>query len=131
MGKRTLGEKIRVARKRKGITQEELASLCGTSVASISRTEKGVSQKPHYDLMMGIATSLQVDLRKEMVKLGYSQSQISEICEKQYSNWLSSPEDWLDIRHLSNQDRVLMRNMYQKISELPQKDKAIIGIILE
>lgn len=131
MGKSALGEKIKTARKSKGMTQEELARSCRTSVASINRAENGVTPKPRYDLMMGIATSLQIDLRKEMVELGYSQSQISEICEKQYSNWLSTPEDWLDIRCLSNQDKALMRNMYQKISELPQKDKAVIGIILE
>ena len=57
----TIGEKIRVTRKEKGITQKELGALCGTHGEMISQYEKGM-RKPKIATLKRIALALDVKL---------------------------------------------------------------------
>lgn len=131
MGDNILGKTIQKARKSKGMRQKDLAALCGVATTQICRIEKGITEKPFLSTIKAIGIALQIDLREVLRESGYTDLDILQVCEQQYKNQISDAENWLNIRHLSSEDKILMKNMYQKISKLPQKDKAIIEIILK
>ena len=56
-----LGNKLKNARKSRGITQEELSALSGVSTRHISKIEKGV-MNPSYEILTQIATALGMTL---------------------------------------------------------------------
>ena len=56
----TLGERIKAARKQRGMTQRELAQKVGISVNSLSRYETGERQ-PNIETLSKIAEALGVD----------------------------------------------------------------------
>lgn len=60
-----LGTKIRETRKRKGITQVELANSIGKDQQSIQRLEAG-NINPSYFYLIEVASGLEVDI-KELV----------------------------------------------------------------
>lgn len=130
MGDNILGKTIQNARKSKGMRQEDLATLCRAATAQICRIEKGITEKPRLETIKAIGSVLQIDLREIMREAGYTDLEILQVCEEQYKNRISDHENWLDIRHLSDEDKVLMQKMYQKISKLSPDDKAIIEIVL-
>ena len=59
--KQALGSKVRAARKRAGITQEELAAKIGKTPESISNIERG-RQLPMIDTLAVLAEALAVPL---------------------------------------------------------------------
>ena len=54
-----MGNRIRAARKRKGISQEKLGELCSVSTAHIGHIERG-TRIPSVDILFRIATELNV-----------------------------------------------------------------------
>ena len=56
-----LGNKLKNARKSRGITREELSALSGVSTRHISKIEKGV-MNPSYEILTQIATALGMTL---------------------------------------------------------------------
>ena len=51
---RIFGERIEAARKKKGLTQEELAEIVGVSQSMINHIEKG-RKKPSLDIAVALA----------------------------------------------------------------------------
>lgn len=60
-----LGEKISIARKAKGLTQEKLADMAGINLRTLQRIEKGKTT-PHGDTLNRIATALEIPLEELM-----------------------------------------------------------------
>lgn len=58
----TLGENLRFLRKRKNLTQKELAELSGVSCNSIINYENGRRTDPPVSILMKIANALEVTL---------------------------------------------------------------------
>lgn len=56
-----LGDRIRLARKRKGWTQADLASALGVSEPAVNRYEKG-GRQPDVDQLVNIANVLEVSI---------------------------------------------------------------------
>ena len=56
----TLGERIALMRRRKGMTQQELADQIGVRQTEIHRLEKGVVKDPHMSRVKALAQHLQV-----------------------------------------------------------------------
>ncbi|MGH7965611.1 MAG: helix-turn-helix domain-containing protein [Candidatus Binatia bacterium] len=59
--KRLVGRRIKKLRKAKGLSQEKLAELAGTSPKYLSRIETG-RENPTLDLFARLAKGLQIDL---------------------------------------------------------------------
>jgi transcriptional regulator with XRE-family HTH domain len=55
-----IGNRIRVARKAAGLTQEEVAQRAGVRLNAVNRLERGESRDPHYSTLVGIARALNV-----------------------------------------------------------------------
>ena len=66
-----LGNRIRLARKAKGITQERLAELANLSTTYIGRLERG-EKTPSIETLVGLADSLQVSPLDILVDLDSS-----------------------------------------------------------
>lgn len=56
----TVGERIKVARERKKLTQEELGAMCGTTKQSVFKYEAGVVTNIPLDRLERIASALDV-----------------------------------------------------------------------
>lgn len=65
-GRTVLGDRIRNARAKAGLTQEELASKSGLGRVTLARIETG-QQSPKYDTLNTIAQSLKLPLQKLLV----------------------------------------------------------------
>src|SRR6266567_2123823 len=59
---RTLGRKIAAERRRRGLSQPELARLVGRSVAWVSQVERGVRRIDRMSVLETLATALDVPL---------------------------------------------------------------------
>ena len=57
-----VGARIRTIRKRRSLTQEDLAARIGRSVNSVSALERGLS-KPAFDTLVRLASALEVPVR--------------------------------------------------------------------
>jgi transcriptional regulator with XRE-family HTH domain len=64
----TIGERIRAARKKKGLTQADLGAILGVSYQVISQYERGL-RKPKYETIQRIAAAL--DLSDDALIYGY------------------------------------------------------------
>jgi transcriptional regulator with XRE-family HTH domain len=60
--KRLVGERVQLLRKRKGLSQEELASKIGIDTKSLSRLERG-AHYPSMETLERIRTELEVQLK--------------------------------------------------------------------
>jgi transcriptional regulator with XRE-family HTH domain len=60
----TLGEKLKDARRRAVLTQEELAEKSGVGVATIIRLERGQVEEPRVSTLRKLAGPLEVDARE-------------------------------------------------------------------
>jgi len=66
-----IGEKIKELRKAKGLTQEQLASNCGTTRQTLSKLEKGEIDKISLQLFIKILEVLEYELEIEEKKPFY------------------------------------------------------------
>jgi len=57
-----IGERIRIARKRAGLSQEEVARRAGMSLKGMAYIERGRIEDPHYSSLAGIAEALGVSV---------------------------------------------------------------------
>jgi transcriptional regulator with XRE-family HTH domain len=57
-----LANRIRSARKAKGMTQEELARRAGVGLNIVNRIERGVVTDPHYSTLSGLAAALDTSI---------------------------------------------------------------------
>lgn len=58
--KKIIGQRIKELRKRKGLSQEELAERAKTSINYLSRMERG-TENPTLDMLLKIADALEVE----------------------------------------------------------------------
>lgn len=75
-----IGEKIRVLRKEKGLTQKQLAEKCYLSPKTIFNIEKNINN-PKIDDLQRIATALKVDISyfQDQKKLYLSEEEYEEL----------------------------------------------------
>jgi transcriptional regulator with XRE-family HTH domain len=66
-----IGEKIKKLRKEKGLTQEQLASACGTTRQTLSKLEKGNIDKLSLQLFIKVLDALEYELEIEEKKPFY------------------------------------------------------------
>jgi transcriptional regulator with XRE-family HTH domain len=67
----SLGEKIKLLRENKGLSQGALAKKSEISVAEICRIEKGESQNPSVNLLNKLLLALEVDSETYLQVTGY------------------------------------------------------------
>lgn len=67
----SLGEKIKLLRENKGLSQGALAKKSEISVAEICRIEKGERQNPSVNLLNKLLTALEVDSETYLKVTGY------------------------------------------------------------
>lgn len=67
----TMGEKIRLLREEKGLSQGSLAKKSEVSVAEICRIEKGERQNPSITLLNKLLIALDVDKKIYLNVVGY------------------------------------------------------------
>jgi len=66
-----IGKKIKELRKAKGLTQEALASNCGTTRQTLSKLEKGNIDKVSLQLFIKVLEALEYELEIEEKKPFY------------------------------------------------------------
>lgn len=108
-----LGNKIRQARKKKNLSQKDLARICGITETQICRLEKG-EHKPQFKTLVRIAECLKLELRELTEGLGYNKK---VILDKQ-------------LVALNPDDAELIEELINKIAIISEKEKAIIRLIL-
>lgn len=59
---RTLGEKLRIAREKAGLSQLALAEKSGIEQPTISKIERGATAKPSFDLVAALAAACNCSL---------------------------------------------------------------------
>lgn len=67
----TLGDMVREARERKGLTQEDLEELAGVSQTHISQIETGKTKMPTIPMIERLAGVLELDTNAMKVLAGY------------------------------------------------------------
>ena len=72
-GRRTLGERIRDARRRAGLTQAALARAAGLGRTTLARLEKG-EQSPRFKTLNAIADALDVGVEELLTEMPLSPS---------------------------------------------------------
>lgn len=102
----TLANIIKSARLRKGLTQGELARMCGISIVDLSDIEAGKLLKPKLRVLKVLSNSLDLDFDKLMKICGYSDQEI----EKEFA------------------DRVRSARLYNGISQKELADKCGISM---
>lgn len=60
---------IRKTRKKKGLTQQELANKAGVSFSSLAKFEGGFTNKPYFEFVQKICKALDLDVNKITKKL--------------------------------------------------------------
>ncbi|MDE5830685.1 MAG: helix-turn-helix domain-containing protein [Clostridia bacterium] len=125
-----LGETIRNARRKCGLSQRELAKSAGISAAQICRIESGQTKKSHLEVIISIGNVLRVDFHDILKEVGFNEEKISAMYVKHYIDSTSGSENWINTSNLSLEDRLLITKMYNNLSKLSKKDKSIIDFIL-
>lgn len=128
-----LGETIRNARMKCGLSQRGLAELSGITQTQICRIETGQSKKLQLRTISSIGNILknvlEVDFYYALKEVGFNEEEIYTMYVKHIN---STPDsgDWINISNLSPKDRLLITKMHNKLSKLSEKDKSIIDLIL-
>lgn len=99
-----LGEAIRNARQKIGMTQEELAVELNTTKSTISKYELG-KRKPHIDQLSKIAKA--------------TKTTVSELVEEGY--WANVPKYEIEASFSDNPNRVILCGLFDQLSELGQQ----------
>lgn len=76
MNKNTLGELIKNAREKKGMSQRELSRQSGIDNNTIAKLEKGERKKPNIFALKKIAYILDIDLKNILSAAGYENEDI-------------------------------------------------------
>lgn len=69
-----LGEKLKVLREEKKLSQGALSKKSEVSVAEICRIEKGERQNPSINLLNKLLSALEVDTETYLIVTGYNQN---------------------------------------------------------
>jgi len=90
-----LGQRLKLAREEKGLSQAQLANLVGAAQTTIAKIERGETKLPRRDLIMEIADKLGVSaahllfgleelelLDKEGIEFALAYAQLSEKTRK-------------------------------------------------
>lgn len=124
----TIGEKIKNARIKSGMTQAELANILGIPYQSISQWERGL-RNPKYDTLQKIATALdtpidslfseesqaQYDKRETLGNRIKRLRKAANLTQKQFAKKLGVSVD--TIQQYESGKRVPQINMIEKISD--------------
>lgn len=133
MGNYILGEIIRNARTKCGLSQRGLAELSGITQTQICRIETCKSKNLQLRTVLSIGNILknvlETDFYYALKEIGFNEEEIYTMYVKHRSS-ASDSGDWLNISNLSLEDRLLVTKMYNNISKLSEKDKSIIDFIL-
>lgn len=97
----TIGQRLRIARKKRGVTQPELAKKVGVTKSSVSQWETGLTKNMDSGNLLGICRSLKI--RPEWLQYGKGEMDTNEISSR--SNVEPGPKitgkipvlDWSDV----------------------------------
>lgn len=103
----TLGERIKAARIRSGMTQEQLAAVLNTTKAAVSRYEAG-KREPHLEQLSKIAKA--------------TNTYVSELVDPGY--WTRVPDYEKEASFSNNPQQVILCALFEQLNEAGQQ-KAI------
>lgn len=103
----TLGERIKAARIKSGMTQEQLAAVLDTTKAAVSRYEAG-KREPHLEQLTKIAKATHTSVA-ELVEPGY---------------WTRIPDYEKKAGFSDNPQQVILCGLFEQLNEIGQQ-KAI------
>ncbi len=103
----TLGERIKAARIKSGMTQEQLAAVLDTTKAAVSRYETG-KREPHIDQLCKIAKA--------------TNTYVSELVEPGY--WTRIPDYEKEAAFSNSPQQVILCGLFEQLNEVGQQ-KAI------
>src|SRR5687768_14846205 len=72
-----LGERLRAVRKRRGLTQRELASLSGVSLSLVRKLEQGEREDTRLETLRRLAAALRVPTTELIVRSGDGTDEMS------------------------------------------------------
>lgn len=125
----TVGERIRVARKAKGLTQKQLGEACGIAEPTIRRYELG-KLNPKYETLQKIAKPLGISVSKLYGVEPLSEDYLLYREEKYIRYEIKDPEEKEDaLRHLEKnkregltfKQREIMSDAFDEVYHLLQK----------
>lgn len=129
-----IGEKVRQARKRLGLTQTDLAKAAKASLTTINRLEKG-KQFPQSDTLDAIVAALGMTI--EDLTTGFSPGKkLGEMTADEFSNLMRGP---IPKKQKENDDKKtgsaatlgeMLAELYGHIDELPgEQIESLLGIV--
>lgn len=103
----TLGERIKAARIKSGMTQEQLAAVLDTTKAAVSRYEAG-KREPNLHQLCKIAKA--------------TKTTVSELVDEGY--WTQVPKYEFEASFSNNPQQVILCGLFEQLNEIGQQ-KAI------
>lgn len=103
----TLGERIKAARIKSGMTQEQLAAVLDTTKAAVSRYEAG-KREPNLHQLCNIAKA--------------TKTTVSELVDEGY--WTLVPKYEFEASFSNNPQQVILCGLFEQLNEIGQQ-KAI------
>lgn len=118
----TIGEKIRIRRKEKGLTQQELADRVGCSLNTISRYENG-TRIPPFPMLEKMSDALTVPLIYFESGLIFSKEELELRFQKSWDEIEKKIENDVDLGtlHSLNEDETRILSMYDSLSDSARK----------
>lgn len=111
------GEKMRLLRKQKGVSQKEMAAAIGVSPAYLSALEHGQRGRPTWPLVQKI--------------IGYFNVIWDEAEEVENLAWSSDPRVTIDTGGLSPRATALANLLAHNVARLTEDDLAVLNGLLE
>lgn len=115
----SLGELIRIYRKREGLTQQDLAHKCGVTQATVSRLEAGVLLGVRSDAIEVISRKLGIPKAKfTEAKIKTAASDIKTLRDHEKPHPLTSEEQFLieRFRNLTSKSRAELLDLVEEIN---------------
>jgi len=121
-----IGEYIMYLRKKRDLSQRQLASLSKISNTEISRIESGERKKPSPDTLKAIAPHLGISYEELMVYAGYIEKTIEHKGYTEHT-FYDDKGELVDIvrkaKEMHEKDEQWANTAYRVATELPEKDR--------
>jgi transcriptional regulator with XRE-family HTH domain len=103
--RKELGQKIKAARKHRGLSQGQLAEMVGNKVGTIAKYEQGY-RTPDIGMLMKISEALEFSIEElvDLAKAGIRVSGNYGLSLQNYVNWISSIDIPIEIHQCDDED---------------------------